>query len=656
MLLTPPPQKNIYKRCTLILLVLFVLLPMKGNSQVFSKRFVFLKTNVENHFKKTENEELLKAASFVLDNIYYHKYYYSKQIEELGQSIDSINKTNKNYPSNFFAIKNKIDTFYSDYELPQKMRLYESISSSQLIKDIEYSYKTWKNSPFASHISFNEYCEYLLPPVIGECPYSDWRKEYKQGYQKLLKSLSLSSDRRHSAYWAVCAINYQLRRGDFRVKLLELPFGLNYTANHYLNLTCGTCKDFAYRTAYVMRACGIPVGIDFTPQWPNRNGGHYWNTLLSENGKIKPFTGGGNDPGTPFYEEAPFAKVYRLTFERQMNSLPVQVGMSRVSVPEILNNAFIKDVTDEYVSTVNITMNIKPDISCGKFLYLAVWDNTKWVPVDFSKITDGKFVFYKIGKNVVVMPGFWKDGTLVGKFNPIKIHRDGKMTVLKPNYSKKIDLEIDRKYPLFQRILDYSNRMSGGIIEASNDSDFSKFVVAGNIITPPIAKTDTVRLTAGNNKYRYWRYHSPNGGYCDIAELSFVNDGKIVVGSRLIADTFRTEGMYKPQNAVDGKFVTFYESTRKNGGWIGFDFGHPITLDMFVYTPRNDDNGISPGDDYELEILDDGEWVSLDKQKACSNSLTFRNIPSGGLYILHDRTKGHEERIFTYDNGDINWY
>lgn len=61
MLLTPL-KKNIYKRCTLILLVLFVLLPMKGNSQVFSKRFVFLKTNVENHFKKTENEELLKAA------------------------------------------------------------------------------------------------------------------------------------------------------------------------------------------------------------------------------------------------------------------------------------------------------------------------------------------------------------------------------------------------------------------------------------------------------------------------------------------------------------------------------------------------------------------------------------------------------------------
>ena len=45
-------------------------------------------------------------------------------------------------------------------------------------------------------------------------------------------------------------------------------------------------------------------------------------------------------------------------------------------------------------------------------------------------------------------------------------------------------------------------------------------------------------------------------------------------------------------------------------------------------------------------------WKLLEVQKAESNEQIFEDMPSGGLYVLRNRTKGHEERIFTYENGE----
>lgn len=41
----------------------------------------------------------------------------------------------------------------------------------------------------------------------------------------------------------------------------------------------------------MMRSIGIPVMLDFTPQWPFRSMGHYWNVLLDNTGKNLAFGG-----------------------------------------------------------------------------------------------------------------------------------------------------------------------------------------------------------------------------------------------------------------------------------------------------------------------------------------------------------------------------
>ena len=171
----------------------------------------------------------------------------------------------------------------------------------------------------------------------------------------------------------------------------------------------GECEDYAELTAYIMRACGIPVGIDFTPQWPFRSSGHYWNTLLDNSGKNIPFMGGESNPGYPCKAGYPMAKVYRKTFAYQENSLFELNKQFREPVPELLNTPFIKDVTNEYVKGVDVKATINKQIKLKRnFIYLSVFNNQQWTPIAFTTVDeDGCGLFQNIGPGVVYLPTIW---------------------------------------------------------------------------------------------------------------------------------------------------------------------------------------------------------------------------------------------------------
>jgi hypothetical protein len=39
-----------------------------------------------------------------------------------------------------------------------------------------------------------------------------------------------------------------------------------------------------------------------------------------------------------------------------------------------------------------------------------------------------------------------------------------------------------------------------------------------------------------------------------------------------------------------------------------------------------------------------------------TQELVYHNVPSGALLLLRNLTKGKEERIFTYENGEQVWW
>jgi hypothetical protein len=91
--------------------------------------------------------------------------------------------------------------------------------------------------------------------------------------------------------------------------------------------------------------------------------------------------------------------------------------------------------------------------------------------------------------------------------------------------------------------------------------------------------------------------------------------------------------------------------------YIGLDFGRPRRITRIKYNPRSDDNGIVPGELYELYYWDNAGWCSLGKQKGrVDGTLVYTNVPKNALLNLHNHTRGKENRPFTYENGKQIWW
>lgn len=86
------------------------------------------------------------------------------------------------------------------------------------------------------------------------------------------------------------------------------------------------------------------------------------------------------------------------------------------------------------------------------------------------------------------------------------------------------------------------------------------------------------------------------------------------------------------------------------------DFGKPVNIGRFVFTGRGDGNSIDIGDWYELLYWMDGRWHSAGKRKAETVYLWYEDMPDGALYWLRNLSKGKEERIFSYENGEQVWW
>ena len=110
------------------------------------------------------------------------------------------------------------------------------------------------------------------------------------------------------------------------------------------------------------------------------------------------------------------------------------------------------------------------------------------------------------------------------------------------------------------------------------------------------------------------------------------------------------ENAVNVQNMVDGDPLTFY-FTGFMGSTILMDFGKQVVLDSFVFIPRNDDNFIRPGDEYELFYHGGRKgWVSLGRKIARGVSLSYV-VPRGALFHLRCLTRGKEEQVFQIEKG-----
>ncbi|MDR1121253.1 MAG: discoidin domain-containing protein [Dysgonamonadaceae bacterium] len=419
-----------------------------------------------------------------------------------------------------------------------------------------------------------------------------------------------------------------------------LPAGQGMTrlyrpASFLENIKMGNCKDYAQYAVYVMRACGIPVCMDYTPQWPFRSHGHNWNVLLDNSGKEIPFMGGESNPGYPNKPDYKMAKAFRTTYAYQKGCLFEKKGEEQI--PATFNTPFIKDVSHRYFEGSDITLRInRPENNHSRFAYLAVFNNRGWIPVHWAEIQrNGYAQFTAMGRDIVYLPVLYVNGALIPAGSSSLVALDGTCKPLIADKTQSQRLVLRRKFPVFP--------------------DFRKVASAGVVTRNPQMCYDTV-TTNISRPYRYWRYVSPGNSYGNVAEIAFyAGNTKIELDGKILTNSSH-QGNNHEANAFDGDGLTFYDAANASGSWIGVDFGRAVQVDHIRYLPRNDDNNITPGNEYELFFYDTGGRTSLGRIVAQADSLVYTHVPVGGLYLLKNHTRGQEERIFTYENGKQIWW
>lgn len=594
----------------------------------------------------------LKAALYLIKNMPGHTSVTGQ--EEYYNEIDSIILSTP-----FKSRREKVLKILPRYE--KRLQVVEDskiITAVYLIDNIEQAFRVWQDAPWARHVDFNQFCEYLLPYKIAENQgLEHWRDTFQPLFNAEWQKNRHCSLFTHSAYFNCKFVNRDMVKSIKSVKNryahLDIPY---LTPSRRMKLVSRNCTDRVEVAAAVMRSKGIPVSIDYTPQWPFRSMGHYWCTVLTNAGKNVVFEGIGSEPGLPHRADEKMPKVFRRTYAADPDLLTL--NRTTEEVPATLQDVFRRDVTQEYMFTADMKVSVLPELETGdRYAYVAVFDNRKWVPVDWGEVRDHCVVFRKLGKEIAYLPVYYEDDEIWSMGYPHIIEANGQIRILEPDTQYQDTLRLYRKYTTINNaVFKMMRSIEGGMFQASNREDFRDPVTVHVCMagTPYLEiRPDTLM------NYRYWRFRAADNQYCNIAELAFYScDSLVPVKGRVLgtAEVVDRKGVRQMREAAfDGNLLSFFQSAEK-GGWVGMDFGQSVHIDRIVCIPRGDGNNIQPGDWYELFYRAKDCWLSLGRRKATDYFVEYHNAPRNALFWLRNLTRGTEERIFTWENNEQIWW
>ena len=160
------------------------------------------------------NSDSLKyiSALFLIENMPGHySYQDSALISHYYREVDRINNKLKGRKSD--EIRDSINMIARNLNLKncKKVMDVEVISSDFLISNIESAFKAWKGRPWAAHLSFEEFCEYLLPYKVHELqPFDNWREEFATYCSDGLDNLKYCDMFKHSTFNASVILSKNL--------------------------------------------------------------------------------------------------------------------------------------------------------------------------------------------------------------------------------------------------------------------------------------------------------------------------------------------------------------------------------------------------------------------------------------------------------------
>lgn len=631
---------------------------------------------------RMELEEVLKyyqempqqfaAAKFIIENMPGHYGYDYQSISKLQPIYDQLFNISKkhNWERNI-AWRNEIDIFWESRknnvcEAFKQQDIY-SIKANWLIREIDIAFKAWKENEYSKNIPFKDFCMYILPYrfqegiCLDDARYIFYHRHanYFNDTTKCFKDVvdSLSNKYNHLQFNNMAAA--------------ALPI---YNTATFEYLKRGTCYHMAWYNTLLFSSLGMPVTIDFVPQWGNRNGAHCWNALII-NGNTYPFEPFydkdrwkykqtyNNKNIDPAYGKFKLPKVYRYTFEYHTEGPMFDKQTSTNDIPKLFQNCWIKDVSSEYFKTTDISIDITENIPNNtNYCYLCVYSSNGWIPVQWGKISKNKLVvFKKMGRGIAYLPAFFKNGVFIPAAPLFILTQDNTVKQqLCINEKKNITVRTPGPYFYENLIEQEKHKLVGGNIVGCNNLNSLEYS-SENLCS----LTDTIDLwendikLSPSNSYRYIRFIPPSDTIA-LCEMTFFEhqNGKLVQipNVHVYAEVKslkkeETLNMITDNLSSTGFYGVFKNNIQRRSGII-FDLGKHSKIEQISFIPYTQ-SCIDSGIEYKLYYWDNA-WISSGTVIGHNNMITFIQVPQNTMYRIKNPIM--KERIFTYDNGIINWY
>lgn len=624
-------------------------------------------------YYKNDSLKLL-AAKYLIVNMPGHYSYKSNGINEyyaIGENILKSSLSPIEQRDTLLKLS-KTKFAYLEYDTIEDIKI---IKADFLIKNIDDAFELWQNKPWLYHLDFEQFCEYVLPYKCYELQSLDyWRDTLNSKFGDVLSTLVPDDDSYYSPYKVTRLIRQRIAN---EVRPYGVQMGQGYSfgaANNMYKLKYGECSDYVRLAICIMRSIGLPVFHNSTPQWGRYRAGHDWYALLNDKGEILSSEWDiSSDIGSVFFPYQRIPKVYQYTYSINHD---VEKYLSE-AVWQYPFDLFQKDVTDSYFATSNlkIPITLNKDRISDKYVYLCAFNgcNIDWNVITYGSISDEKdkllrinngmvkvpkrcelFAnFQKIGRNVLYIVFQYDENGWFPLSKPFILHANGAVEYVTANNDSLRSINIRRKYYSNQNVVEMKRRLIGGRVQASSDEHFLSDTCT-LLTIEDIDYPDRIPITSDtNNSYRYIRYISPNESYGSLAELAFFSDSLKLCG-KPISSCNNDDVLL---SAFDDNYLTNFETDIPNDNWVGLDLQSQCHVTHVRIVPRNDDNYVRPGDEYELFYWDNEHWVSVGKRTATDNSLSYDNIPYGALLWLRDYTRGMDERPFLIEKGgNVVWW
>lgn len=324
-------------------------------------------------------------------------------------------------------------TFFDLVKIPDK----ELITDEYLSHRVESAFSVRKYN-WAKHLSFRDFCEYILPYRIGNELPEEWWVDYKKHFGPTLDSLSKAES--VSITQLVKEINshlpspsnytnYPLGKPDFRASYLKKMIG-------------GSCYDYASLLTFVGRTYGIPMATDFTPQWGNHSYGHAWGAVILGDSTYYYLT---DEPLCPAREKGfdwRLVKVYRKM------TLPQGEAPGRKShaeeLPPYLRDPRILDVTRLYRDVIDLPIENLWKSGRQRFVTLNVFDGRNWTPIAGARRRGNLVTFHDVGLDCVFLPMYHSGGSPVPAGWPVLLSKDRSMRELHPLTNQLQEVRLTR--------------------------------------------------------------------------------------------------------------------------------------------------------------------------------------------------------------------